>query len=254
MAQDEIIAGLEDVLERLETALDMCTRKILRQEEAQKVITEAKRKLEELLSPDSNAFRIYDLSKREYDLSYYWEKTISGYISPRDCKNIEQWVNIVRNIINEYEPELLRAECVDKKQYFLHAGDRYRAMKLLLKIMKRAKKSLSIVDPYLDEEIFDYIESLDVPVDIILITTPQKPMFGKLYNALKTTRSNIEAKVCHDCHDRFLIVDGTEVWHLGCSINGVGKKASMVNKIIDLDERKRILSDFNDWWSNGTII
>ena len=254
MTQDEIIAGIEDVLERLETALDKCNRKLLRLEEAQQAIKEADLKLEELLPLDSNAFRIYDRSKQEYAL--YWNKPKGGsvYVDPRDCRNIEQWVNIVRDVINEYEPEFLRDECVDKKQYFIPAGDRYRAMKLLLKIMKRAKKSLSVVDPYLDEEIFDYIESLDVSVDIILITATLKPMFRKLYNALKTTRSNIEAKVCHDCHDRFLIVDATEVWHLGASINGIAKKASMVNKVIDLDECNRLLLYFNDWWSKGKII
>lgn len=252
MTQDKIIAGLEDVLERLETALDECNRKLLRLEEAQKAIKKAELKLEEILPPDSTAFRIYDRFKRERTL--WWRKTMSGYVDPSGCENIGQWVKIVRNIINEYESEFLRAECVGKKQYFLPAGDRYRAMKLLLKIMKRAKKSLSVVDPYLDEEIFYYIESLDASVDVQLITATLKPMFRKLYNALKTTRSNIEAKVCHDCHDRFLIVDGTEVWHLGASINGIAKKASMVNKVIDLDECNRLLLDFNDWWSKGKII
>jgi hypothetical protein len=125
---------------------------------------------------------------------------------------------------------------------------------LLLKIMKRAKKSLAVIDLYLDEEIFDYIESLNETINIRLITAKQKPMFPQIYNALKTTRPNIEAKIYDHCHDRFLVIDGAEVWHLGTSINGVGKKASMVNKIVDLGERKRFLSHFNAWWSNGTII
>jgi len=252
MTQDAIIVEIENVLERLEITLDQCTRKLLRVEEAQKVIAETDRKLEELLPPDSTAFRIYDRSKREHTL--WWKETISGYVHPCDCKNIEQWVKIVRTILNEYEPEFLRGECVEKKQYFLSPGDVYRAKKLLLKTMKRAKKSLAVVDPYLDEEIFDYIESLDVLVDIQLITANQKPMFRQLYSVLKTTRPNIEAKVYHHCHDRFLVIDGSEVWHLGASINGVGKKASMINKVIDLAERNRLLSDFNAWWSNGAVI
>ena len=130
----------------------------------------------------------------------------------------------------------------------------YLAKKLLLKTMKRAKKSLAVVDPYLDEEIFDYIESLDISIDICLITGTPKPMFRQLYNALKTKRSNIEAKEYHLCHDRFLVLNGFEVWHLGASINGAGKKAFMISKVVDSDERNRLLSDFNAWWSNGTII
>lgn len=252
MTQDTIIVELEDILERLEIAADHCARQLLRQEEAQSVIAEADQKLKNLLPPDSTAFRIYDRSKRERTL--WWSVTMSGYVNKGDCRNIEQWVEIVRNIINEHEPEFLRGERRDKKQYFLSAGDRYRAMNILLKLMKRAQKSLAVVDEYLDEEVFDYINALNTSVNIQLITANQKVMFRKLYNALKTTRPNIEARECRDCHDRFLVIDGSEAWHLGTSINAVGKKASMISKVVDSDELTRLLSDFNQWWLSGTAV
>ena len=251
MGQELKIAELEDILERLEIAADQCSRELLRTEEAQKVIREADERLGQLLPPDSTAFRIYDRSKRK---TLYWKVTISGYVDKKDCKNIEHWVTIVRDVLNEYEPEFLRGERGDKDQYFLPEGDRYRAIKVVLKIMKRAKKKLAVVDTYLDEEIFDYIESLDALVDIKLIISSKKPMFLRLYNAFKATRPNIDAKECHHCHDRFLVVDESEVWHLGTSINGVGKKACMVNKITNPEERTRFFSYFTDWWSQGTII
>lgn len=252
MTENATIAALENVLEGLEIAVDRCRRKLLRVEEAKKVITEADCKLEELLPADCTAFRIYDRSKRGRTL--WWEDTMSGYVDRRDCENIESWVKIVREVINEYEPEFLRGERSDKKQYFLSAGDVYRAKKLILKIMKRAKKSLAIIDPYLDEDIFDYIDSLDASVGIQLITSSVKPMFKQLYHALQGTRSNTEAKVCHLCHDRFLVIDSSEIWHLGASINGVGKKAFMVNKIIDSEECNKLKSDLKTWWSKSAIV
>jgi hypothetical protein len=72
-----------------------------------------------------------------------------------------------------------------------------------------------------------------------------------LYDALKQKRPNIEAKKNPDFHDRFLIIDGSEVWQLGASINGTGKKAFMVNKVVDQDEVSRVLSDYDKWWTNG---
>ncbi len=252
MAQDAIIVELEDMLGHLETAKDKCSRNLLRIDEAKKVITDVHQKLEKLLPADSTAFRIYDKSKREHTL--WWKVTISRYVSKSNCENIGLWIKILREIISEYEPDFLRGERVGKKQYFLPAGDRYHAMKLVFRIMCRAQRNLAIVDQFLDDKVFDYIESLEMSVDIKLITADQKPIFRKLYNALKTKRPNIEAKVCHDCHDRFLVIDGSEIWHLGASINGVGKQASMVNKVTDSDEYKRFLSNFNTWWSNGTII
>ena len=34
----------------------------------------------------------------------------------------------------------------------------------------------------------------------------------------------IEVHVCKKCHDRFLIIDGTDVWHIGASLKDLGKK------------------------------
>jgi len=251
MDNDAIIAELENILEKMEIAADYCTRGMLRIDEAQKIIEEADQKiLSELLHPDSLAFRIYEGSILERTL--WW--TGYDYVCQEDCENIEHRINTVRNVINEYEPEFLRGERSEKKQYFLSARDVYRAKRVLLSIMKRAKHSLVVVDPHLDEEIFDYIDSLDMSVDVKLITGNKKPMFQQLYNALKTTRSNIETKEHQDCHDRFLVLDDSDVWQLGTSINGVGKKASMLNKVIDSDEQNRFISDFNTLWTNGTNI
>ena len=34
----------------------------------------------------------------------------------------------------------------------------------------------------------------------------------------------IEVHVCKKCHDRFLIIDGTDIWHIGASLKDLGKK------------------------------
>ena len=34
----------------------------------------------------------------------------------------------------------------------------------------------------------------------------------------------IEVHVCKKCHDRFLIIDGTDIWHIGSSLKDLGKK------------------------------
>ena len=34
----------------------------------------------------------------------------------------------------------------------------------------------------------------------------------------------IEVHTCKKSHDRFLIIDGTEVWHIGASLKDLGKK------------------------------
>ena len=41
----------------------------------------------------------------------------------------------------------------------------------------------------------------------------------------------IEVHVCKKCHDRFLIIDGTDIWHIGASLKDLGKKMFAFSKL-----------------------
>lgn len=248
MSDEKIILQLEKILESLESTADNCKNGILRIEEVQDVISKTRQKLQEILPKDSIPFRIFDRMKNEK--SMWFEATTSGYANKDHCEKVDHWINIVQEVINKYDPEFLQHK--NKDQYFLLDNDVYSAQKLVFKIMKKAKNSLIIVDQYLDEEIFDYIDSLDNSIDIKMLTGDQKSMFRKLY--LNNKRTNIEAKENKQCHDRFLVVDGKEIWQLGASINGIGKKACMVNKIVDINESNKFLNNYQDWWARGLAI
>lgn len=250
---DQIIAELERLLELLEKEIDICDRGLSKVDNVQNVIKQVDQKIDEILPHDSVTYRIFD-SMQEQDRGYRARLPLSKYATSENCKEIKKRIQAVQSILNEYEPEFLRRERTEKNQYYVPAGEVYRAKALVLKIMKRAQRNLSVVDQYFDEEIFEYVESLDPAVDVKLLTGNQKPSFKTLYYAFKMKRSNVEAKESHSCHDRFLVIDDSQVWHLGCSINGLGKKAFMINKVADLSEHKRLLTDFNDWWANGALV
>jgi hypothetical protein len=253
MAQDNTFTVLENLLEKLEEASGMCSKGILRKTEAQSLIETTIQTLDKTLPHDSTTSRIYERLRQDYGGVWRgWD--FSDFVSETNCKNIEYWLKVVQKLLNEYDPEFLRSERREKMQYFFQRGDKYWAMKLLYRIMKRAQTSLVVVDEYLDDTIFDYIESLENSVKIQLLTGNKKPIFPNLYHALKTNRPNIEAKENHDCHDRFIVIDSTEVWQLGHSFNGIGDKAFMVNKVKDAQEKDRFLSKLSTWWANGAAI
>jgi len=120
--------------------------------------------------------------------------------------------------------------------------------------MKRAAKELVIVDPYLDDTIFDYIESLHSSIGVRMLTESKKAIFPRLLKAFVVKRSNVETRECSACHDRFLIIDQNEIWHLGASINHAGKKAFMINKVSEQNEKEGFLKNYQSWWSCGTPI
>ena len=213
---------------------------------------ETDRKLQELLPEGSTALRIFE-RQRSKPLAWWTEVGSGGWADQSHCTNIQSRIELLQSILNEFEPEFLRRLKREKTQFFLSAGEMYESKKLLFGVFKRASISLAVIDGYLDDEVFDYIESLSDSISVRLLTSPRdtKPIFKRLYDALKQKRPNIEAKKNPDFHDRFLIIDGSEVWQLGASINGTGKKAFMVNKVVDQDEVSRVLSDYDKWWTNG---
>jgi len=108
MNTESTIAELEAELEKLETLAENCERQILLIKEAQVVLSATQSRVTSLLDKDSIAFRIFDRMTRERTL--WWETTMSGYVSSKDCSHIKTWIEILHATINELEPEFLREE------------------------------------------------------------------------------------------------------------------------------------------------
>lgn len=59
--------------------------------------------------------------------------------------------------------------------------------------------------------------------------------FNKEYPILKVAKTN-------KFHDRFIIIDNEEMYHLGASIKDLGKKCFGINKIEDVEIIEKILN------------
>jgi hypothetical protein len=246
------IDALENVLKRIEDLQDQCSRGLVRTQELNSLLTDLDRAVERLLPPDSSEFRIFD--KRRRERTDVLKVTLSGYVDPTDCTNLDYRAETLRLVIDEYSPGFLRGEARNKTQYFFPAGDAYRGRKIIYQILKGARTNVAIVDEFLDADVFDYVELLDPAISVQMITGSRIRLFPKLLHALQGIRPNTEAREVSDCHDRFLILDSKEVWHMGASLNGVGKKAFMINKVTDPAELQSFLTNFSAWWGKGTPI
>ena len=78
-------------------------------------------------------------------------------------------------------------------------------------------------------------------VEVIILTSEKSKMesldvkkFNKEYPILKISRTN-------KFHDRFIVIDNKEMYHLGASIKDLGKKCFGINKIEDSEIIKKIM-------------
>ncbi len=126
------------------------------------------------------------------------------------------------------------------KQKIFFQGQIYDAYSLIVKIIKRAKDKIVIIDNYIDESILEMLSKKNKDVKVIILTSPKCNIlsldvkkFNEEYPTLKILKTN-------KFHDRFIVIDNKELYHCGASIKDLGKKCFGINRIED----KEIIEKF----------
>jgi hypothetical protein len=246
MSDNTITPKLNKMVESLENLADRCARQLLYQTELKAYLEELPTQLEQLLSTeaDSDAFRIFDRMRLENPM--FWSVFETKYVQQEDCKKVHIWLDLVHKVLESYEPACLGISL--KNQILLQEGDFYGAKSKVYALLTRAAIQLDIVDSYMDDEIFPYINSLPESLLCRLLTHNKKEIFPTLYHALRKSRMTLEARESKDIHDRFIVLDKREVWTLGASLNGIGKNTCMLTKITDPIESKKIIGEIDAKW------
>jgi hypothetical protein len=107
----------------------------------------------------------------------------------------------------------------------------YDAYSKIIDIMKEAKKELIIIDSYADKTILDMISKLKI--EVILITKEKSLLSNLDIEKYNKQYNNLKIKYDNTFHDRYLIIDKSELYHLGTSLNHIGEKTFSINKIED---------------------
>ena len=146
---------------------------------------------------------------------------------------IEQ--KFINNLVMKHEEQIstifdyFDKNCNDTEIYF--KGQIYDAYSKILDIFLIAKDSLIIIDSYADKYLLDMISKVDVSVVIVLST---KSRLSELdVNKYGQEYDNLTLIYNDSFHDRFIILDKKEMYHLGTSINNAGTKTFAINKVED---------------------
>ena len=141
--------------------------------------------------------------------------------------------------INLLEESFSKLEEKEKINHIFYKGQIYDAYSLLIDIFKGAKEEIIIIDNYADKSILDMITNLNVKVTIVtrkfnLLKDIDIKKYNRQYNNLKVIYSD-------KFHDRFIIIDRTDLYHSGASYKDLGNKCFGINKIKDDEYLENIL-------------
>ena len=92
------------------------------------------------------------------------------------------------------------------------------------RIIRSAKKSIVLIDNYIDESTFTHLAKKQKGVHATLLCKTLSNRVTLDLQKANEQYGGFEVKSFARSHDRFLIVDGNEVYHLGASLKDLGKK------------------------------
>jgi len=126
----------------------------------------------------------------------------------------------------------------DKSIFF--DGQIFDAYSFVSDIIKKAKSEIILIDNYIDESVLTILSKRNKNVAATMYT---KTISNTLKLDLEKHNAQypaIEVKTFTNSHDRFLIIDQKELYHLGASLKDLGKKwfafsrmDSLVNQVLD---------------------
>ena len=97
------------------------------------------------------------------------------------------------------------------------------AKSLLIKFIRRAKKELIVIDPYVGVATLDMLAKRGRGVKIELVTHSNGELEESDFEAFGKQCGKFTKTICGICHDRFIIVDGKEVFWTGASLKDAGR-------------------------------
>ena len=119
------------------------------------------------------------------------------------------------------------------KQALFFDGQYYDAYDFIVSIIRKAKESIVLIDPFCDNRALSFLSNKNDGVTIKICKSNKAKLTSEEINTFEEQYGFIDAFDNNDIHDRFLIIDKTECYSLGASLNYAGKKTFVVTKIED---------------------
>ncbi|RXJ94188.1 DNA-binding protein [Malaciobacter molluscorum] len=183
----------------------------------------------------------YRISSSKATKFRQWATTIlksyiqNGYVINSDKITNERFVSLEKDVnILKNKIDVISSRVEDNslkiKQGIFFDGQVYDAHSFVSNLLRTVKEEIILIDNYIDDTTFTlFLKVPDIKLTIFINTISKQlkldfEKYSKQYN-------NITLKTFKKSHDRFLIIDKKEVYHLGASIKDLGKKWFAFSKI-----------------------
>jgi hypothetical protein len=110
-------------------------------------------------------------------------------------------------------------------------GQLFDAYVFVSDLVKSAQKTIVLIDNYVDETVLVLLSKRKPNVKATVYTEKITPQFQQDINKYNAQYEPVNVVIEKKSHDRFLIIDETQVYHIGASIKDLGKRWFAFSKL-----------------------
>ena len=144
-------------------------------------------------------------------------------ITHQRFKELENDVTILKQEITTIKSKV-KDDVLEYKQGIFYDGQTFDAYVFVADLIKSAKSSIILIDNFVDETVLMLLSKRASTCKATIYT---KTISKQLQLDLKKHNEqclHVEIKKFNSSHDRFLMIDEKEIYHIGASLKDLGKK------------------------------
>ena len=142
-----------------------------------------------------------------------------GAVERKQIEYKEETVQKFEQIFNAIEERSIKP-----KQGIFFDGQIFDAYRFVSDLFRTAKKSIIIIDNYIDDTVLTHLTKRRDTVSVTILTKIISKQLALDVKKFNEQYPAIEVKEFDNSHDRFLIIDNKTVYHFGASLKDLGKK------------------------------
>jgi len=162
------------------------------------------------------------------------EYLMKGYVLNHRFDRIEKKI-----LEHDQKFDLLIKTSLPPNEGIFYDGQIFDAWKFAADLVKSAKKSIVLIDNYIDESVLHLMSKRNEGAKAIIYTSKISNQLQLDIDKFNAQYEPVVVKVFAKSHDRFLIIDDETVYHIGASLKDLAKKWFAFSKI-DLDGKDLI--------------
>ncbi len=147
---------------------------------------------------------------------------LKGYVLNHRMDRIENNFENLSKEVNKISLQLKTNELPQQGVFF--DGQIFDAYELASRIIRSAKKEIILIDNYINESTLTHLAKKATKVKALVLTKTISKQLALDVKKVNEQYKHFEAKELSSTHDRFLIIDQKELYHIGASLKDLGKK------------------------------